>query len=139
MHIAVIGGGIIGCSTALHLLEAGVEQVTLVEAGNPGSATTGAGAGFVSHWSAGMFPLGEEGLALQQYGLEFYRGLHKLGTEIGYRPNGTLVMALSSQGWEDFVAPVLGSPYAPKAMQDLTAGRIDEPLVPRRRLAPPPL
>lgn len=125
-HIVVIGGGIIGCSTAYHLLRQGVKKVTLVEAGEPGSATTSAGAGFVSHWSAGMIPLGEEGFKLQQYGLDFYRMLHELGTEIGYRPNGTLMMALTPQGREDFLAPVLNSPYAPKEMQDLNAAQIGE-------------
>jgi glycine/D-amino acid oxidase-like deaminating enzyme len=125
-HIVVVGGGIIGCSTAYHLLKSGVKTVTLVEATEPGAATTSAGAGFVSHWSAGMIPAGEEGLRLQQYGLDFYRMLHELGTEIGYRPNGTLIMALTPQGREDFVMPVLSSPYAPKEMQDLNAAQIGE-------------
>ncbi|CDX14052.1 FAD dependent oxidoreductase [Mesorhizobium plurifarium] len=125
-HIVVVGGGIIGCSTAYHLLKSGVKTVTLVEATEPGAATTSAGAGFVSHWSAGMIPAGEEGLRLQQYGLDFYRMLSELGTEIGYRPNGTLIMALTPQGREDFVMPVLGSPYAPKEMQDLNAAQIGE-------------
>lgn len=125
-HVVVVGGGIIGVSTAFHLLQAGVDKVTILEAGEPGGATTGAGAGFVSHWSAGMVPLGEEGLKLQQYGLDFYRMLHELGTEIGYRANGTLMMALTEQGREDFVRPVLTSPYAPKEMQDLNSDRIGE-------------
>ncbi|MDQ6437360.1 FAD-binding oxidoreductase [Mesorhizobium sp. LHD-90] len=123
-HIVVVGGGIIGCSTAYHLLKAGTKKVTLLEAVEPGKATTGAGAGFVSHWSAGMVLMGAEGLTLQQYGLDFYRMLHELGTEIGYRKNGTLMMALTSQGREDFVMPVLTSPYAPKEMQDLNAAQI---------------
>lgn len=125
-HIVVVGGGIIGCSTAYHLLQSGVKKVTILEATEPGAATTSAGAGFVSHWSAGMIPAGEEGLRLQQYGLDFYRMLHELGTEIGYRPNGTLIMALTPQGREDFVKPVLTSPYAPKEMQDLNASQIGE-------------
>ncbi|MGN6306626.1 MAG: NAD(P)/FAD-dependent oxidoreductase [Mesorhizobium sp.] len=129
-HIVVVGGGIIGCSTAYHLLRQGVKKVTLVEAGEPGSATTSAGAGFVSHWSAGMIPLGEEGFRLQQYGLDFYRMLHELGTEIGYRPNGTLMMALTENGREDFVAAVLNSPHAPKEMQDLNAAQIGEKMGP---------
>lgn len=125
-HIVVVGAGIIGCSTAYHLLRSGVTKVTLLDAAEPGAATTSAGAGFVSHWSAGMIPVGEEGLRLQQYGLDFYRMLHDLGTEIGYRPNGTLIMALTPQGREDFVMPVLTSPYAPKEMQDLNAAQIGE-------------
>ena len=63
-RIVVVGGGIIGCSAAYHLLKAGVKNVTLLEAVEPGKATTGAGAGFVSHWSAGMIPVGGEGLKL---------------------------------------------------------------------------
>lgn len=125
-HIAVIGGGIIGCSAAVHLLRSGVRQVTIIDAGQPGAATTGAGAGFVSHWSAGMIPLGEEGFQLQQYGLDFYRRLHEVGVEIGYRPNGTLIMALTEDGRERFVRPVLDSPYAPPEMQDLNAAQIGQ-------------
>jgi len=125
-HIAVIGGGIIGCSAAVHLLRSGVRQVTIIDAGQPGAATTGAGAGFVSHWSAGMIPLGEEGFQLQQYGLDFYRRLHEVGVEIGYRPNGTLIMALTEDGRERFVRPVLDSPCAPPEMQDLNAAQIGQ-------------
>lgn len=125
MRIVVVGAGIIGCSAAFHLLRSGA-QVTVVDALEPAAATTGAGAGFVSHWSAGMYPLGEEGLLLQQYGLDFYRQLSELGVEIGYRQNGTLMMALTEAGRERFVRPVLESPYAPPEMQDLTAAGIGE-------------
>lgn len=124
-RIVVVGGGIIGCCTAYHLLKAGAD-VTVVEAGALAKATSGAGAGFVSHWSAGMIPLGEEGLSLQQYGLDFYKELSELGQEIGYRPNGTLIMALTEEGREDFVRPVLESPFAPTEMQDLNAAEIGE-------------
>jgi len=123
-RVVVLGGGILGCSAAWHLLKAGVRSVTVVDALSPGAATTGAGAGFVSHWSAGMIPLGQEGFDLQQYGLDFYAMVAGLGTEVGYRPNGTLIMALTEQGREHFVRPVLESPYAPPEMQDLTAAEI---------------
>lgn len=121
--IIVVGGGIIGCCTAHHLLKAGAD-VTIIEADELAKATSGAGAGFVSHWSAGMIPLGQEGFDLQQYGLDYYKALHDLGQEIGYRPNGTLIMALTEEGRENFVRPVLESPYAPAEMQDLNAARI---------------
>lgn len=123
-RVVVIGGGIIGCCAAYHLLQSGARQVTLIDASTPGSATTGAGAGFVSHWSAGMIPLGEEGRQLQQYGLDFFRRLSEVGPEIGYRPNGTLIMALTEDGRQRFVRPVLESPYAPPEMQDLKAAEI---------------
>jgi len=125
-HVVVIGGGIIGCCAAFHLLKSGAGRVTVVEAREPAGATTGAGAGFVSHWSAGMIPLGEEGRVLQQYGLDFYKALSEFGEDIGYRPNGTLIMALTEEGRETFVRPVLDSPYAPAEMQDLNAAQIGE-------------
>jgi sarcosine oxidase, subunit beta len=123
----VIGAGIIGCSAAFHLLEAGVRDLTILDAGEPGGATTGAGAGFVSHWSAGFLPqLGREGLAMQEYALEFYRRLHGLGTEIGYRPAGTLQLSLTEEGFERFARPVLESPLAPPGMRRLAAPEVGE-------------
>ena len=122
-HVVVVGGGIIGSCAAYHLLQAG-SKVTVLEAATLAKATSGAGAGFVAHWSAGMIPMGEEGYHLQQYGIDFYRSLSNLGQEIGFRPNGTLIMALTEEGRETFVRGVLESPYAPKEMQDLTAEEI---------------
>jgi sarcosine oxidase subunit beta len=127
LHVAVVGAGIIGCCAAFHLLEAGVRRVTLLDAGEPGSATTGAGAGFVSHWSAGFLPqLGLAGLAMQQYALDFYRTLSALGTEIGYRPTGTLQLSLTEEGFERFARPVLDSPWAPSGMRRLAAGEVGD-------------
>lgn len=120
-EIAIIGAGIIGTSTALHLLRAGAHNVTLIDAVEPGMATTGAGAGFVSHWSAGMLPeVGHAGFQMQDYGLDFYRGLKG----IGYRNNGTLMMALSEAGRTQHLLPVLDSDFAPPEMRDLTRDEI---------------
>jgi sarcosine oxidase, subunit beta len=41
----IVGGGVVGCSCAFHLAEAGVEGVLLVERGQLGSGSTGKGAG----------------------------------------------------------------------------------------------
>ena len=77
-RIVVIGAGILGCSAAYHLLKAGVSDVSLLDAVRAGGGTSGAGAGFVSHWSAGFLEhFGEEGIALQKYGLDFYRDWRK--------------------------------------------------------------
>lgn len=124
-HIVVVGGGIIGTSTAFHLLQAGA-KVTVLEASSIAKATSGAGAGFVAHWSAGMIPMGEEGCRLQQYGLDFYGKLAGLGQEIGYRPNGTLIMALTEEGRETHLRAIFDSPYAPKEMQDLGPAEVGE-------------
>jgi sarcosine oxidase subunit beta len=124
--IAVIGAGIIGCSTAWHLLKAGARKVTVYDAGQAGSATTSAGAGFVSQWSAGMMEaVGEPGLVLQNYGIEFYKALDKRRS-IGCRANGSLYMALTKNGFERFVRPTLDHPLAPAEMQTLSAAEIGE-------------
>jgi sarcosine oxidase, subunit beta len=124
-RIIVIGAGILGCSAAFHLLKAGVRHVTLIDALRAGGGTSGAGAGFVSHWSAGFLEhFGEEGIALQQYGLDFYRTLADTGTEIGYRQNGTLQLALTAAGYERFARPVIDSPYAPAEMRRLSADEV---------------
>ena len=123
-RIVVIGAGILGCSAAYHLLKAGVSDVSLLDAVRAGGGTSGAGAGFVSHWSAGFLEhFGEEGIALQKYGLDFYRALAEAGTEIGYRQKGTLQLALTAEGYERFARPVLDSPYAPPGTRRLS---IDE-------------
>lgn len=51
MRVAVIGGGVLGASTALHLVHAGAD-VTLIDAGHEGRATA-AGAGIVCPWVSG--------------------------------------------------------------------------------------
>ncbi|HTV95727.1 MAG TPA: FAD-binding oxidoreductase [Steroidobacteraceae bacterium] len=120
-RVIVIGAGILGCSAAFHLLKCGVRELTLIDAVRAGGSTSGAGAGFVSHWSAGFLEqFGAEGIALQEYGLEFYRTL-AAGGEIGYRPHGTLQLALTAQGYERFARPVLDSPLAPPGTRRLTA------------------
>lgn len=121
--IIVIGAGIIGCSVAWHLLQAGVKQVAVVEANRPGSGSSGAGAGFVSHWSAGMAPMGREGFVLQQYGLDFYQAL-QARRDIGCRRAGTLMMSLTEAGFDRDVAPVLDSEFAPSSMRRLDASQI---------------
>lgn len=125
-RIVVIGAGILGCSTALHLLRLGGCEVTVVEAGAVGDGTTSAGAGFVSHWSAGMMPMGAEGLAMQVYGVDFFKGLQAGGHDIGCRANGTLMMALTPEGFERFLRPVIDSPFKPHDFEQLGPTAIAE-------------
>lgn len=110
--IVVIGAGIVGCSAAYHLLRSGAHSVTLLDAMEPGAATTPAGAGFVALWAAGSMPLGSSGLGLERYSLEFYRELHTAGAAIGYRSNGNLLLALTPEGWNGRPARVFSDPSA---------------------------
>ena len=54
--VVVIGGGIFGCVTALHLLERGVEDVLVLERDGLAQATSHAGGGFVGRWGGGYVP-----------------------------------------------------------------------------------
>jgi sarcosine oxidase subunit beta len=90
----VIGGGIIGACTALHLRERGVGEVVLLERAQAlGQETTNAGAGFVGYWA------GELEAELAAYGMEFYNRLQdESGGDIGVRRTGLLFPAISETG-----------------------------------------
>ncbi len=104
--VVVVGGGVIGSAIALHLAEAGVDA-TLLERDGVGQATSAAGAGFVGMWAAGWTPtFGDEHIAIERYGLEFYRDL-AAREEFGYRANGNLYVATTEATWDEQIAPKL--------------------------------
>jgi sarcosine oxidase, subunit beta len=94
--VVVIGGGILGACAALHLHEAGAEQVVLLDReAQLGSQTTAAGAGFVSSWVGGT----EAELA--PYAMDFYERLQaEQGEDVGVRKLGLLYPALSEAGMD---------------------------------------
>lgn len=92
--ICVIGAGIIGAATAFHLVEGGARDVFVIDAGEPLSGTTPAGAGFVARFGADHNRrIGVWTIPLQDYGLAFYRGLHESGADLEFADNGNLVLA----------------------------------------------
>ncbi|MFI6317107.1 NAD(P)/FAD-dependent oxidoreductase [Nonomuraea sp. NPDC050556] len=120
----VVGAGILGTSVAHHLLERGAGQVIVVDSGTPGSATSGAGAGFVGLWAAGyanFFTAGD--LELEKYGVAYYR---HLSADIDYRANGNLYAATTGDGLRSWVEPVLDHPLAPDGTRALSAGEVAE-------------
>src|SRR4051794_30289200 len=90
----VIGGGILGACTALHLSERGMSDVVLLErAQSLGQETTNAGAGFVGYWA------GELEAELAEYGMAFYNRVQDdAGRDIGVRRTGLLFPAISERG-----------------------------------------
>ena len=92
--VVVIGGGILGACTALHLRERGVADVVLLErAPQLGQETTNAGAGVVGYWA------GELEAELAAYGMEFYdRVQAEAGRDLGVRRTGLLFPAISDAG-----------------------------------------
>ena len=90
--VVVVGGGVFGCSAALHLAQSGAGSVALIErASSIARQTTYAGAGFVSLWSAGG---AQPEFEIEQYGRAFYLQLAQ-DFEIGLKRVGLLFVALS--------------------------------------------
>jgi glycine/D-amino acid oxidase-like deaminating enzyme len=99
--VVVVGGGIMGVSLTLHLLEAGMTNVRLLERDGLFEGTTAAGGGFLAPWTA-LSPLhgaASKSLPIERYGMDFYEGLHKAGHDIDYRRNGVLWVAASAEAW----------------------------------------
>jgi glycine/D-amino acid oxidase-like deaminating enzyme len=117
----VIGGGIIGWSTAYHLQQQGVHDIAVMDMSHPSVATTGAGAGFVGEWAAGFGPKnwGKDELAIQQYGMQFYRELGRRH-DIHLRENGNMYLARTAHGYNTWVAPMLEHPLAPSDTRRLS-------------------
>lgn len=99
--VAVIGAGVLGTSTAVHLRDAGVEDVVVIDRDGEGQGTSAAGAGFIGEWAGAWDPhLGAEELAIERYGLGFYRSLQESGHDVRFRPNGNLFLAASEATFE---------------------------------------
>ena len=103
MHIVVVGAGILGASTAFHLVRAGV-RVTIVDAAHEGRATA-AGAGIICPWVSGA----EDAAFYRLYveGARYYRelvpALAELGeTDLGFRQVGAMVVSKNADGLAAF-------------------------------------
>jgi len=122
----VVGAGIVGAATAFHLQQAGAGRVILLDAGEPGRATSDAGAGFVGYWTAGYLPVASsDEFALEDYGVGFYRSLSAGGGSIGFRGNGSLFVAVSESGAPD-VAALADHPLAPVGTRQLSGSEVAE-------------
>lgn len=89
--VAVIGGGIIGCSVAYHLARAGVTNVMVIERDEVATATTARSAGMLSHARADRHLIAmvrRTRAAIEELENSF-------GEEIGFRQVGTIRAAFS--------------------------------------------
>src|SRR5437762_12456297 len=85
----IIGGGIMGCSTAYHLTKLGWKDVVLLEQGQLSCGTTWHAAGLV-----GQLRATESGTRLVQYSTELYARLEaETGLSAGFRRCGGIIVA----------------------------------------------
>ncbi len=85
-QVVIIGGGIVGCSTAYHLTKAGFSDVLVLERKELGSGTTWAAAGLLA-----QLRQNREMTNLAKYATELYAGLEaETGVGTGYVKTGAI-------------------------------------------------
>lgn len=97
-QIVVIGGGIIGCSTAYHLARDHKAEVLLLEQGRLTSGSTWHAAGLVGQLrsSAGI-------TQVLKYSVDLYKGLAaETGLETGWKMTGCLRLATNPERWTEY-------------------------------------
>ena len=94
----VIGGGIIGCSTAYHLARDHKADVILLEQGKLTSGSTWHAAGLV-----GQLRSSASITRLLKYSVELYKGLEaETGLATGWKMTGCLRLATNADRWTEF-------------------------------------
>jgi len=98
-QVVIIGGGVIGCSTAYHLAKLGWKDVVLLERAQLTAGTTWHAAGLVE--AGGFFSATTIGMA--KYTIELYGALEReTGLSTGYKGVGMLEFATSNSRLEEF-------------------------------------
>lgn len=97
-QIVVIGGGIIGCSTAYHLARDHKADVILLEQGKVTSGSTWHAAGLV-----GQLRSSASITKVLKYSVDLYKGLAtETGLDTGWKMTGCLRLATSPDRWTEF-------------------------------------
>jgi glycine cleavage system T protein len=96
-RVVIIGGGIVGCSTAYHLARLGWRDVVLLERRQLTCGTTWHAAGLVGQLRATYTMT-----RLAQYSAELFRGLEaETGSATGFRQTGSLAVASEHERFEE--------------------------------------
>jgi sarcosine oxidase subunit beta len=101
-NVVIIGGGVMGTSTAYHLAKRGCKDVVLVEKDQLASGSTGLSAGGIRL----QFSI-ESNIRLSMESLQvFERFAEEFETEIDFRQHGYLFLATDPKDWAEFQANV---------------------------------
>lgn len=96
-EVVVIGGGVVGCSVAYHLVKAGFTDTVLLERKQLTSGTTWHAAGLV-----GQLRGSQNMTRLAKYTAELYAGLEaETGQATGFRQGGSISMAQTGERFEE--------------------------------------
>jgi 4-methylaminobutanoate oxidase (formaldehyde-forming) len=96
-RVVIIGGGIIGCSTAYHLAKMGCSEVVLLEQHKLTSGSTFHAAGLV-----GQLRTNANITQLLGYSVELYKSLEQeTGLATGWKMNGGLRLACNEARWTE--------------------------------------
>jgi len=97
-QIVVIGGGIIGCSTAYHLARDNKADVVLLEQGTLTSGSTWHAAGLV-----GQLRSSASITRVLKYSVDLYKGLEaETGLATGWKMTGCLRLATNQDRWTEY-------------------------------------
>ena len=100
--VVIIGGGVMGTSTAYHLAQRGCRNIMLVERDQLASGSTGLSAGGIRL----QFSL-ESNIRIAMESLQtFERFAEEFETEIDFRQHGYLFLATERKDWAEFQANV---------------------------------
>ena len=95
-RVVIVGGGIVGCSTAYHLTQLGVRDVLLLEQGKLTCGTTWHAAGLV-----GQMRPNRNMTRMSKYGIELYARLEaETGLATGWKQCGSVNVARTPERWQ---------------------------------------
>ena len=96
-QVVIVGGGVIGCSTAYHLARRGISDVVLLEQGTLTCGTTWHAAGLVTQLRS-TYSLTQ----LATYSARLFEQLEEeTGQSPGYRTQGSITVADNAERWEE--------------------------------------
>ena len=122
-RVVVIGGGIVGCSTAYHLSKLGWKDIVLLERAQLTAGTTWHAAGLIE--AGGFFDA--TSVEMTRYSLELYSALEKeTGQATGYKNVGMITLASTQDRLEELRRVAAFDREFGVPMEELSPKRVKE-------------